>query len=310
MASTQKQTTRKKKPAAPATVAPGWIDAGDGYALTLRDGKLVCRNPKGQELASVPRGVKEGDAAEELGALREWLEQHARECVEAVETWMLRSLPVPRAVVEAVWDDPAWRRPLENTVVTPVAHGKIAADGAGLLRGVDPKRGVGVVDLDGETRWLRAEQIAVPHPILLAELDGYRDLVTSLGLSQGIAQLHRETWVKPEGLTATASTVDHLAGGKFAMLMHAMGKTRALGYRVRGGYAACAVWEQGELVEARYWIGAEQPDAETYTGELMWVDAQEHRKPLSEVGAVAYSEGLRMATAIYAARVVEKEDAS
>ncbi len=42
---------------------PGWIDAGDGYRLALRDGKLACRGPKGQLLASVPKDVKTSPVA-------------------------------------------------------------------------------------------------------------------------------------------------------------------------------------------------------------------------------------------------------
>lgn len=93
------------------------------------------------------------------------------------------------------------------------------------------------------------------------------------------------------------------------MLMHAVGKARSLGYKVRGGFATCKTWDAGAVSEARYWIGADSPDAETYTGLLSWVDDRERALPLAEVGPVAFSEGMRMASAIYAARVVEKPEA-
>src|SRR5437868_4133162 len=149
----------------------GWIDAGDGYALALEAGKLVARNAKGKRLSAVPSALRDSEAAEQLEALRDWLAEHERTCVAAVEQWLLRSLPVPRAVLEQVWDDPAWRAPLENTVVVAVdAAGRHDPGSAGLFRGVG-SRGIGVVDLEGETVWLAAEQIAIPHPILLPELD-------------------------------------------------------------------------------------------------------------------------------------------
>jgi len=47
----------------------GWIDAGNGYQLTLDGGKLVCRNDKGKKLSSVPKEIKDGDIAEQLEAL-------------------------------------------------------------------------------------------------------------------------------------------------------------------------------------------------------------------------------------------------
>src|SRR5262249_1539107 len=161
-----------------------------------------------------------------------------------VEQWMLRSLPVPRAVLERVWDDPAWRRPLENAVVVSVrSDGGHDHAKAGLFRGVDPKKGVGIVDLDGGTAWLDADRGWFLHPILTPELDGWRELVTQLGVTQGISQLHRETHTKPAGLTANA--IDQFEEGKFAMLMHAVGKARSLGYKVRGGFAVCKVFDGG-----------------------------------------------------------------
>lgn len=285
----------------------GWMDAGKGYQLSLDDGKLVAKNPAGKRLTSVPKEVKDGDAADQLEALRDWLVEHERECAATVDQWMLRSLAVPRSVLEAVWDDPAWKKPLENAVVVAVTpEGGHDAARAGLFRGVDKKKGVGVVDLDGETAWLDTERVAIPHPILIAELDAWRELITQLGVAQGISQLHRETHAKPAGLTA--ASIDQFEDGKFAMLMHALGKARSLGFKVRGGFATCKTWDGGAVAEARYWIGADSPDSETYTGQLSWVDARERGLKLSEVGPVAFSEGMRMASSIYAARVVAKPE--
>jgi hypothetical protein len=286
-----------------------WVDAGKGYQITLDAGKLAARNDKGKRLASVPKEIKDGDAADQLEALRDWLVEHDRECIATVEQWMLRSLAVPRAVLQAVWDDPAWRKPLENAVVVTVtADGGHDHERAGLFRGVDPRKGVGVVDADGETAWLSAERVALPHPILIPQLEAWRELITQLGVAQGIAQLHRETHAKPAALAASPATaIDQFEEGKFAMLMHAVGKARQLGFKVRGGFATCKTWDAGAVAEARYWIGADSPDGETYTGALSWVDGRERGLKLAEVGPVAFSEGMRMASAIYAARVVEKQ---
>jgi hypothetical protein len=271
--------------------------------VSIDAGKIVCRNAAGKSLASVPKPVKESEAYEGLEQLLEHLASHERSCREAVETWLLRSLPAPRRVIEAVWVDPAWRTPLENAVVRAT---EAQRETLGFLRGVDA-RGVGIVTLDGETEWLSCTSLAVPHPILLSELDDLRALATELSLTQGISQLFRETFVKkaehgPEGVQ-----VRDFENGKFAMLQHALGKAKTLGYRVRGGFATCPVWENGTLVEARYWLGADAPDAEAYTGDLIFVDEAERALPLREVGPVAFSEGMRMASAIFAARVVEEK---
>ncbi|MGN6104893.1 MAG: DUF4132 domain-containing protein [Kofleriaceae bacterium] len=303
------QKSRKADPRDPHEL--GWIDAGGGYQVTLDGGKLAARNDKGKRLAAVPKDVRASDAADQLEALRDWLAEHDRTCLATVERWMLRSLAVPRAVLEAVWEDPSWRRPLENAVVVAVGPDGARDPGrAGLFRGVDPRRGVGIVDLDGETGWLAADLIAIPHPILLAQLDDWRELVTQLDVAQGVAQLHREIHHRPADLSAEAQSIDQFADGRFAQLVHATGKARALGYQVRGGFATCKVWDGGAVVEARYWIGSDVPDVETHTGPLGWVDARERPLSVAAVGPVAFSEGMRMAAAIYAARVVEREGAS
>jgi hypothetical protein len=285
-----------------------WVDAVGGYALALQGAKLVCRNAKGARLASVPSAVKDGEVAEQLRGLVDWLAAHERECAAAVETWMLRSLPVPRGVLDAAWADTAWRSALENAVVAPVGEdGRWDVDSAGFLRGADPDRGLGLVTLDGETVWSKAPLAAIPHPILLADLADFRELATELGLSQGVPQLFRETWPKAPELLASTTSLDAYSGARFEQLAHALGRARSLGYRVRGGWATCPVWEAGRLVEARYWIGAEYPEAEAFTGELSWVDAEERALRVAQVGPVAFSEGNRMASLIHAGRAIAKE---
>lgn len=289
-------------------IEPIWVDAENGYQLALVDGALACRNPKGKRLKSVPSAVKKGDAAERLLAVRDWLVEHERTCTEMVERFMLRSLPVSRPLLHAVWDDPAWQRPLRDTVVAAVNDaGELDTEQAGFLRAVDEQRGIGVVNLDGETMWLDTAQVALPHPILLAEREDYRELATELEIEQGIPQLFRETFEKPKSLGDGQTRISDYADGRFEQLNFVLGKCRTLGYRVRGGFACCTVWEGRKVAEARFWIGAEDPEGETYTGDLSWVDDKEHPIELSGVGPVAFSEGTRMASAIYAARKVEDE---
>src|SRR5262249_45798071 len=161
-----------------------WLDAGKKYALGIEAGKLVCRNPAGKQLASVPKELKESELAEQLTALCEWLAEHRTECQRRVEMWMLRSLPVPCEGVRAVWPDPDWREMLRNLVVTPVdAQGKGNSTQTGLLREVDARKGIGVVDRDGETQWIAAPQILIPHPILIDGLDELREIAVDMGFS-------------------------------------------------------------------------------------------------------------------------------
>ena len=283
-----------------------WLPANDKYHLALDGGRLVCRNRKGKQLASVPKAAKTSQLGEQLLGLVELLERHAQECRETVETWMLRSLPIPRRVLLSIWPDPTWQELLKHAVVAVWDEGSADPEEAGFLHEIDPQKGIGVVDLDGETRWLDAPRLMLPHPILLQDLDDYRELSTDLDLQQGLPQLFRETYGPPEEVEPSDTRITDYSGGFFPSLMQAFGVCRRLGYRTSGGFAVCRAWEQGQGIEARYWIGSDMPEAETYTDDLTFTDAQQHALKLVDVGPVVMSEGRRMAAAIYAQRKVEE----
>jgi hypothetical protein len=285
-----------------------WMAADKNYSLGLQDGKLVCRNPAGKKLASVPKELKESELAEQLTALCEWLADHRTECLRRVEMWMLRSLPVPCDVVQAVWPDPDWRDMLRNLVVVPAdATGEPEASQSGLLRDVDSKRGIGVVDRDGETRWFAVPQILIPHPILIDGLAELREIAIDMEFSQAIEQIYRPIFPATAEQKEQSRLTD-FSNGRFEQLNFASSLCRRLGYPVRGGYACCKVWENATPVEARYWIGDGYPESETFTGELIFVNSKQEPQKIAGVGAVTFSEGMRMASQIFAKRKVDKQE--
>lgn len=302
--------TGKKDPSSkgPAEInEPNWIPAERDYALGLVDGKLVCRNPSGKILSSLPPWLKESDSAQQILALCDWLDDHAMECLHAVELWMLRSLTVPTEIIYQVWQDPDWRRGVENMVVAPSdGDGHPDLDNMGILKNIDSQRGLGVVDVDGETKWLKHSQVLFPHPILIGELDDLRELANELNLVQSIEQLYRPIYV-PSDQHKELGAIREFEGGKFQQLNFALGVCRRLGYPVRGGYATCRVWEGTSPLEARYYVGSESPELETETGELIFVRSDQRAVMVRDVGPVTFSEGMRMAAAIYAKRKVEEQ---
>ena len=293
----------------------GWIETGGGgYAVTLEGTRVLCRNAQGRTLKQVPAKLKDDPEVVRLRQLAEWLDRHERECREQVDAWLVRSLPVPVALLARVWPDPAWRAALTDLGGAPVgADGAPDVARAGFLRGADPERGLGVVDLDGDSVRLGAAQgveaVLIPHPVLLDELDELREFAAELGVEQGAQQLFREVWRRPEqgGQTGPADALEAYAGGRFEQLRHATARATSFGYRVRGGHAVCPLVEDGRALEAAYWLGEEYPDAETWTGSLEWRDRAGRRLALAEVGPVAWSEGERMAALVYAGRVVDEE---
>lgn len=313
-AATKKAVAKAKPKAKPAgrtakapPVTPGWMDAGKGYELGIRDGSLVARKD-GKELGSVPKPVKEGPVGDRLGSAIDFLEDHARTCQHTVETWMLRSLPVPRGVLQAVLPDPAWAGALKDAWVVAVGtDGKVDREVGGFFRGVDKDKGIGVVDRDGETTWLATESVLIPHPILLDELEDLRSMAVEINASQGTSQLFRETFTKPTVAPSDPLAIDQFAKGEFAMLQGVIGLAKRLGYRVSGGNAVCRVLEGGRSVSARFDLGDGDGMDSTETGDLTWVDDKQRPVAVLDVPPVAFSEGMRMAAQIYAKRKVEKD---
>jgi hypothetical protein len=272
----------------------GWLRAG-GYEVALDGGgRVVCRNARGKVLKAVPPVVAGEPAVLRLRQLADWLARHERACRAAVERWMIRSLPLPAAVPAHVWPDPAWRAALRDLVVTDAA-GTVT----GFLREASPERGIGLVDLDGDTVRVRPGELRVPHPVLLPDLAELREFAAELDLRQGVGQLHREVWHK-DGADPAGTAVDTFAGARFRQGRHLAGRAAALGYRVRGGQVVCPVFEGGRIVEARVWCGAFEGGGEAETGPLTWTDPAGRTLRHGDVGPVAWSEGMRMAAALHA----------
>jgi hypothetical protein len=300
--------TSRKQAGGTETEEISWLEAGKNYALGIEAGKVVCRNAAGKKLASVPKELKESELAEQLTGLCEWLVEHRAECLGRVESWLLRSLPVPCEVVRAVWPDLVWSDVLRNLVVIPAdTEGKADATRTGLLRDVDAKKGIGVVDRDGETRWLSARELLIPHPILIDGLDELREIAADMGFTQATEQLFRPIFTATPAQKEQNRITD-FEGGRFEQLNFASSACRQLGYPLRGGYACTRIWENATPLEARYWIGDEHPEAETSTGDLIFVGGDEKPMRIADAGPVTFSEGVRMASRIYARRKVEKEE--
>lgn len=298
----------------------GWTaTAESGYEVSVEGGAVVCRNAAGKKLRSVPPRLKDDPAVQTLRSLLTWLPRHEAECREQVERWMVRSLPVPAGLIVRVWADEAWRAVLRDLVVVPVADDAddvAAADpaawdrsAAGFLRSAD-ERGVGLVDLDGETVRPSAERFAIPHPVLLPDLADLREFGVELDVRQSLEQLYRETFAKPAGLAPNevAAELGRFAGGSFPQLWHLAQRAGALGYTVRGGYASCRVYEGGQVVDARTWLGEDYYEGAAETGPVEFADRGGRTVPFAGLGPVAWSEGLRMAAALYAGRMTDEQN--
>ncbi|MEW2811229.1 DUF4132 domain-containing protein [Streptomyces massasporeus] len=286
----------------------GWLAAGDEYEVTLIEGKVAARatsgRAAGRQLTKLPRALKDHPEVERLGRLTEWLDRHAAACVAQVDSWMVSSLPVPTGLLARVWPDEAWRTALHDMAVVGDDPGEV-----GFLRDVTDSGELRVLDLDGETVRLSPRTVTLPHPVLLPDLDDLREFAAELGIVQHVEQIHRAIWRRPDALSPEAREVRDFAGGVFRSRFALAARAASLGHRVRGSYAISHVREGGRTVEATVWIGVPY-EGEVETGDLTWQGQDGHSLLLRDVGPVAWSEGMRMAAALHAGRVIEKgEDA-
>ncbi|KOU33491.1 MULTISPECIES: DUF4132 domain-containing protein [Streptomyces] len=284
-----------------------WLAAGEGYEIALVEGRVAARSvtgrAAGRQLKTLPKALKDHPEVDRLRRLAEWLDRHAAACVAQVDGWMVSSLPVPTELLARVWPDEAWQNALRDLAVVGDDP-----DEVGFLRDATASGELKVVNLDGETVRLSPRTVTLPHPVLLPDLDDVREFAAELGIVQQVEQIHRATWRKPDEVSVTATEVRDYAGGVFPTRFSLAARATALGYRVSGGYATCKVRDAGagSGTEAAVWIGEPYYDDETTTGALSWHDEDGRAVPLTKVGPVAWSEGMRMAAALYAGRKIEE----
>ena len=297
------------------TVPPDltWIDTPNGYALTIADGVILARNSKGKVLKSVPAAVKKTEIFLDLQDLRTWLQDHDAECGATVQKWLVRSSPVPSTVLAAVWPDETWQSWLRGLFIQPVDEGGTSNAGtAGFLQDVNAANdqiSLRILNRDGQTRTLVSEAILIPHPTLIEDLASLQKLAAGLGIQQRFDQLHRAAYELPDPLPDESVTaLDTWAGARFDQGLFAVARAHAAGYSIQGDFAVTHIHEDGRLVLAQYRIGAaNNRTEESWTGELSWL-VNGKTIPVRELGPVAYSEGVRMATRIHDGGTVKENE--
>lgn len=273
----------------------GWLPAGDSYEISLVDGKVVARStgPRvtGRPLKTLPKVLRDNPEVDRLRQLAQWLDRHTAECLARVNAWVVSSLPVPTGLLARIWPDPAWRDALRDLVVL----GDDLAE-PGFLRDVTDTGDLRVVNLDGDTVRLSPDRATVPHPVHLPDLADLAEFADELDVTQRIEQLHRGTWDKPAGLKDRDVTITDFRGTTVPNRLAARAAT--LGFQVSGSQVKCRIWEAGRTVEAAMWFDEDYWGSEATLGTLSWSVVDGPTLRLIEVGPVAWSEGMRMATAL------------
>ena len=277
------------------------VAVGDVYTARLRgEGartELVCRNPKGRELARVPAPLGKDEGIVALRTLRAHLAEHEDQVRDQVRAWVSRSLPVPAALLVAVWSDPIWRRALTRLVIVPDGSG---ATEPGLLVDADAEHGVELVALDGTRSRSSATSFTLPHPIRLgADLGAWRALADAQGTSYGSPQLDHPVRRRPDDFAPEAVSVglrpsfDYDLGSTFER------RVNRLGGRVRAETAYFQVYGADHCsgpIPVTLGLRWQGPDTCVNVKDLAW------HVPTGTVDDVAWSEGLHILMELYRRR--------
>ncbi len=112
---------------------------------------------------------------------------------------------------------------------------------------------------------LTSEQVAIPHPVRLPDLDDLREFAADLGVAQGTLQtVPRDLAQAGRSGRAGANCTRTPAAGTPNCGTSPAGRP-SFGYPVRGGYVTNRIWEDGRVLAAAVWAGAEDPSVETET---------------------------------------------
>ncbi|WP_435972436.1 DUF4132 domain-containing protein [Streptomyces sp. Qhu_M48] len=326
-----------------SSTATVWRAAGD-YELRLDPWAgpkpvLRCRTAAGRELKKVPSALTSEPLVRELTALAEWIGDHAGETLTSVERWMTRSLPVPAELIRQVWPDPYWRRALRYAVIAPydgpddesgrgaAVSPEDGADGgsggpdvrrAGVLTGVAPGPDGGLVvrGLDGEERELDDAVVMIPHPVLLdprgtGRIERWRKVLDPLGGEQGIEQLHRAVYVRPEcspapGARNARQGITAFQGAEYRSGAHFENVVRRFGGRIGGERAGFGFVHQGRtygmVADLRY----QGPAARVHLHDFWFTDARgrDGAGAYHAVPRPVWSEGIRAMATLYEEREV------
>ncbi|MFE4310382.1 DUF4132 domain-containing protein [Streptomyces sp. NPDC056891] len=285
---------------------------------------LRCRTVAGRELKKVPAALVAEPVVRELTALAEWIGDHAAGVLTSVEQWMTQSLPVPAALIREVWPDPYWRRALRYAVVAPCGGTEADVERAGVLTGVVPRPGGALVvaGLDGEERELGDAVVVMPHPVLLDPrgtglLEQWRKLLVSLGGEQGIEQVDRAVYVRPDCSPAPGSRglregISAFHGALFASGAHVERVVRSFGGRIDGERARFAFGHGGRRYGMVADLRHQGPAAPVSLYGFRFAEARE-RQGAGAYDAVprpVWSEGIRAMATLYDEREAASGGAS
>jgi hypothetical protein len=164
-----------------------------GHLLSVGPGgELRVTNARGEPLRHIPAAVRKDEAYRALVRGRRDDRARARQAQRDLEMRMTSAEPIAAEALAWLLDDPVHAALLRHLVIAPAARTSAPPDAAGLVWAWDGERGLGVVPLDYDARWLGWVDVELLHPARLPNLAAWRALLSDLGVRQELTQLSRE----------------------------------------------------------------------------------------------------------------------
>jgi len=267
----------------------------EGYAISLgEDGELVVKDARGKRLKNPPDKLRKHEDYQALVRGRKDDRSRAARARRVLEERMITGAPFAGDELTWLVEDDVFAPLLRGVLVRPLERPR----DAGLLVSWDEQRGVGVLPLDYDARWLGWTSVEVVHPMKLTDVTPWQDLLIDVGIQQELVQIFREVKNVP---TAQRNLTEssQLAGRE---TRSGTAVERALmeeGWVSRRGMARRKLSERTSTgviaVEAWFDYGEYYMPGEPTTTGAFGFSHPETGKPLkfSEVPAVLLSEAIR-----------------
>jgi hypothetical protein len=158
----------------------------EGYSIAFGEGdEVLISDPKGKRLKSVPDKLRKHEDYQALMRGRKDDRARERRARRVLEERMISGAPLSAEEIAWLVEDDAFAPLLSNLIVRTDAK-------EGLLVAWDAGRGLGLLPLDYDARWVGWQAIELLHPMKLGEVLPWQDLLLDLARQQALVQAFRE----------------------------------------------------------------------------------------------------------------------
>ncbi|MDI1446710.1 DUF4132 domain-containing protein [Polyangium sp. 6x1] len=180
-------------------------------------GHVVSLGPRGElhvtaeggktPLRRVPSAVRKDERYRALVRGRRAERARRHEAVRLLEDRMIRAAPLHADELAWLLDDPWCASLLRHLVITTRPRDPGVPRDLALLWTWERTRGLGVVPLDYDARWIGWTEVELVHPARLPDVAAWRALLGDLGVKQELPQLFRDLRGVPDDELESAESL-------------------------------------------------------------------------------------------------------